>query len=133
MALPLAYFKAEPTDYILAYTNGAVFRQGAGRAFWYWRPTTSIVRVPLSSTDALFVFNEATGNFQAVTVQGQVTYRVAEPQKLAALLDFTIDTASREYLSEDPEKLAQRVINVVQMYTRQELGGLALEDALRAT
>ena len=133
MALPLAYFKAEPTDYILAYTNGAVFRQGAGRAFWFWRPTTSIVRVPLSSTDALFVFNEATGNFQAVTVQGQVTYRVAEPEKLAALLDFTIDTGSRDYLSEDPEKLAQRVINVVQMYTRQELGQLALEDALRAT
>lgn len=66
-------------------------------------------------------------------MQGQVTYRVAEPEKLAALLDFTIDTASREYLSEDPEKLAQRVINVVQMYTRQELGQLTLEDALRAT
>jgi hypothetical protein len=32
---PIAYFKAEPTEYILAYANGRLFRQGAGRAFWY--------------------------------------------------------------------------------------------------
>ncbi len=74
-----AYFKAEPTEYILAYSNGRIFRQGAGRSFWYWRPSTSIVLVPLATIDALFVLNETTGNFQAVTLQGQITYRIAEP------------------------------------------------------
>jgi hypothetical protein len=72
--MPLfAYFKAEPTEYIIASSNGTIFRQGAGRAFWYWVPSTSIVLVPLSTTDAPFVFNESTGNFQAVTLQGQIT------------------------------------------------------------
>ena len=127
----LAYFKAEPTEYILAYANGRIFRQGAGAAFWYWRPSTSIALVPISTIDALFVLNETTGNFQAVTLQGQITYRIAAPQTIAGLLNFTIDPRTRQYRSEDPAKLSQRIVNVVQAHTRAELRQLALEDALR--
>ncbi len=132
MAL-FAYFKAEPTEYILASTNGRIFRQGAGQAFWYWSPSTSIALIPISTTDALFVFNETTGNFQAVTLQGQITFRIAEPVTLATLLDFTLDPRTRAYNSEDPAKLNQRIINVIQMHTRNELQQLSLEDALRSS
>lgn len=126
----LQYFKGEPTEYILAYSNGKIFRQGAGKAFWYWKHNTSIVLVPASTTDALFVLNEATGNFQAVTLQGQITYRIAQPQTIASLLNFTINPRTRQYLSDDPEKLNQRIVNIVQTLTRKELAGLSLEDAL---
>jgi regulator of protease activity HflC (stomatin/prohibitin superfamily) len=126
-----SYFKAEPTEYILASTNGRIFRQGAGQAFWYWAPSTSIALIPFSTTDALFVFNEITGNFQSVTLQGQVTFRIAEPLTLASLLNFTIDPRTRHYHSEDPDKLDQRIINVIQMHTRNELQQFSLEDALR--
>ncbi|HEX6777065.1 MAG TPA: SPFH domain-containing protein [Ktedonobacterales bacterium] len=126
----LQYFKGEPTEYILAYSNGKVFRQGAGKAFWYWKHSTSIVLVPASTTDALFVLNEATGNFQAVTLQGQITYRIAQPQTIAGLLNFTINPKTRQYLSDDPEKLNQRIVNIVQTLTRKELAVLSLEDAL---
>jgi hypothetical protein len=34
----IAYFKAELTTYILAYTDGRVFRRGARQMFWYWEP-----------------------------------------------------------------------------------------------
>jgi len=132
MAL-FAYFKAEPTEYILAYANGRILRQGAGRAFWYWSPSTSISLIPISTTDALFVFNEKTSNFQAVTLQGQITFRITEPLTLATLLNFTINPSTRQYRSEDPAKLNQRIINVIQMHTRNELQGLSLEDALRSS
>lgn len=131
MAL-IEYFKAEPTDYILAYSNGKIVRQGVSQAFWYWRPSTSIVLVPISTTDALFVLNEITGNFQAVTLQGQITYRIVEPKTIAGLLNFTIDPRTRQYLSDDPAKLNQRIINVVQMHTRGELRRYALEEALQS-
>ena len=129
---PIAYFKAEPIEYILAFSNGRIFRQGAGRAFWYWRPSTSIVLIPLSTIDALFVLNETTGNFQAVTLQGQITYRIVEPQMIAGLLNFTIDPRTRQYLSDDPAKLNQRIINIIQAQARDELRRLSLEDALRS-
>ncbi len=132
MAL-VGYFKSEPTEYILAYADGRIFRQGAGLAFWYWGPNTSIVLVPVSTTDALFVFNETTGNFQAVTLQGQITYRITAPETLATLLNFTIHPQTRKYQSEDPAKLNQRIINVIQMHTRNELQQFTLEDALRSS
>ncbi|HLG75161.1 MAG TPA: SPFH domain-containing protein [Ktedonobacteraceae bacterium] len=132
MAL-LAYFKSEPTEYILAYNNGTIFQRGAGRAFWYWGPSTSIVLVPISTVDAPFVLNETTGNFQAVTLQGQVTYRITEPETISQLLNFTIHPRTRRYSSEDPAKLNQRIVNIVQMYTRKELQQLALEEALHSS
>ena len=132
MAL-LAYFKAEPTEYILASANGRILQQGAGRAFWYWVPNTSIALVPISTTDALFVFNEATGNFQAITLQGQITFRITEPLTLATQLNFTVNPRTRQYRSDDPAKLNQRIINIIQMHTRNELQQLSLEDALRSS
>ncbi|HEU5378264.1 MAG TPA: SPFH domain-containing protein [Ktedonobacteraceae bacterium] len=132
MAL-FGHFKAEPTEYILAYDNGRVFRQGAGRSFWYMPHRTSIVLVPVSTIDMNFAFNETTSNFQALTLQGQFTYRIADPQTVARLLDFTIVPRTREYRSEDPDKLNQRIVNIVQMYTRNELQHLEFEDALRSS
>lgn len=132
MAL-IGYFKAEPTEYILAYVNGNVLHQGTGRAFWYLPHRTSIVLVPVATTDVTFVFNETTGNFQAVTLQGQFTYRITEPQTIAQLLNFTINPRTRAYRSEDPARLNQRITNIIQMFTRNELQQLALEDALRSS
>jgi len=129
--LPIAYFKSEPTEYILAYTNGKITRQGAGQAFWYWRPSTSIALVPVSTIDAPFMLSETTGNFQSVTLQGQITYRIVEPQTLAQLLDFTIDPGTRQHRADDPDKLSQRIVNVVQTHTRNALQRQTLEQALR--
>jgi regulator of protease activity HflC (stomatin/prohibitin superfamily) len=132
MAL-IAYFKAEPTEYILASTNGKTFRRGAGQAFWYWPTSTSIVLVPISTVDAPFVFNETTSNFQAVNLQGQITYRITEPETLSQQLNFTINPRTRRYRSDDPEKLNQRMVNIIQMHTRKELQHLALEEALHSS
>jgi hypothetical protein len=128
---PIAYFKSEPTEYILTYRNGTIVRQGAGRSFWYWRPSTSITLVPISTIDVPFMLGETTGNFQSVTLQGQITYRIVEPLTIAQLLDFTIEPRTRQHRSDDPGKLSQRIVNVVQTHTRNALQRQTLEQALR--
>lgn len=129
----IGYFKAEPTEYVLAYAGGKLSRQGPGKAFWYWRPSTSIVVIPIATTDSLFVLNETTGNFQAVTLQGQITYRIVAPETVAGLLNFTVDPLTRAYLSDDPDRLQQRIVNIVQAHVRAELRRLTLEEALRGS
>src|SRR2546428_778063 len=88
--LSVGFMKAPPTTYVLHFQNGCVRREGAGLSFFYWAPGATIVAVPLGSADAPFAFQEATADFQAVAIQGQVTYRVAEPRRLAALLDLSV-------------------------------------------
>ncbi len=127
----IGYFKGQPTEYVLKYSGGRVTAEGPGLAFYYLRHSTQVVAVPAASGDAPFVFNETTANFQAVTVQGQLTYRVTDPKRLAALLNFAIDPATRRYLSTDPEKLPARLSNAVQIETRAAVQARTLEQVLR--
>ncbi|MDH5544976.1 MAG: SPFH domain-containing protein [Gammaproteobacteria bacterium] len=126
----LNYFKGEPSQHVIRYRNGEVVAHGAGRAFWYLRHNTSIACVPLGSQEAPFVFKETTRNFQEIAIQGQLTYRLTKPLEVAALLDFTVDTKTGRYLSDDPEKLMQRVVNAIQALTRTGVNQMSLEDAL---
>ncbi len=125
------FFKGQPTEYIIKYASGKVVREGTGLAFYYLAHNTQIVAVPTNSTDGNFIFNEATNNFQAVTIQGQFTYRIVAPRQAAALLNFTMEPYRRNYLSQDPEKLSQRIANIIQVETRGEIQRRTLEETLR--
>jgi hypothetical protein len=131
--LGLKYIKVQPTTYVLEYRGGAIVREGSGLSFFYYAPTTSLVVVPLASADVPFIFQETTADFQTVTIQGQVTYRVADPKRLAALLNYTLAPDGHNYVSDDPEKLPERVIHVVNVLARAELQHLQLREALRAS
>lgn len=122
--------KVEPTDFVLKYRRGKVVREGAGLSFFCYAPTTSLVLVPIGSVDVPFIFEEVTADFQTVTVQGQLTYRVADPRKVAQLMNFTLAASGRGYASDDPQKLPQRLINHAQVLTRASLKSLSLRDAL---
>lgn len=129
----LRFIKIPPTTHVIQYSGGKVVREGAGISFFYYSPTTSLVAVPVGSTDVPFIFEEQTVDYQSVSLQGQITYRIAEPKKLAALMDFTLAPNGRGYASEDPEKLPQRVINLVHVLARAEIEKLPLRQALRAS
>ena len=72
-----------------------------------------IVVVPTVTADANFVFNEVVGDFQEITLQGQFTYRINDPERAAELLNFTIDPVSRAYVVDPAERVLQRIANVI--------------------
>src|SRR3954454_11990137 len=126
-----SFAKFGPTDYVIHFRQGRIRREGRGLSFFYWVPTSSIVSVPVASSDLPFVFQLLTGDFQTVTVQGQLTYRVVEPRKLAELLNFTVNRSGR-YVSSDPEKLGQRLINEAQTLSAAVVAKRPLRDVLRS-
>lgn len=125
----MAYMKVPPTKYVIHYRQGKIRRQGAGLSFFYYVPASTIVIVPFASADAPFVFQEVTGEFQPITIQGQLTYRVSDPRKLAALLDFSV-TQGGQYRSEDPEKLNARLVHQAQVLARSMTQKMTLSEAL---
>ncbi|MGB3119600.1 MAG: SPFH domain-containing protein [Verrucomicrobiales bacterium] len=129
----IRFIKIPPTSHVIQYSGGKIVREGAGISFFYYSPTTSLVLVPMESTEEPFIFEEQTADYQSVSLQGQVTFRIAEPQKLAALMNFTLDPGGQRYVSEDPEKLPQRVIHLVHVLARAEIEKLPLRQALRAS
>lgn len=131
--LGMQFIKADPTVFLMQYRSGKLVRKGTGLSFFYFSPTTSLVAVPVGSTDLPFIFKEVTSDYQEVTVQGQVVYRVADPVMLVQMLNFTIDPEKQTYQSEDPQKFPGRLVNQVQVLIRAELQGLALRDVLKSS
>jgi regulator of protease activity HflC (stomatin/prohibitin superfamily) len=125
----ISYRKANPTDYILHYSQGKLTREGAGLSFFYFSPSSTIVSVPLASANIPFVFNEPTADFQTLTVQGQMTYRIVDPKKAAAMLDYTVDAKGR-YLSDHYQKLPERLVYGLQTLLRAEIQVLPLRSGL---
>ena len=127
------YLKSGPTHYVMHYANGRLRRKGTGLAFYYYRPAASIVVVPVGSADVPFIFNEASADFQPLTVQGQLTYRITQPELVASILDYTIVQEIDQYATDDPDKLGQRLINLVQVAVRAEMQGRPLREAIKAS
>ena len=130
--LGFRFIKVPPTQHLIHYSRGRVRRSGRGLAFWYFAPFATLVSVPTGSTEIPFIFEETTGDFQTVTLQGTVTYQVTDPARLALRLDFTLAPDGASYRTEDPQLLPQRVTNAVQVLAKIELQGRPLKEALRS-
>lgn len=123
------YLKVPSTTYVLQYRGGRVRRQGAGLSFFYFAPTSVIAQVPVSSVDVPFAFTEVSADFQEVMVQGSLTYRIVDPLHLAELLNYSVDAQGR-YQSDDPTKLAERLVQTVQTGARQFIQSQKLRELL---
>jgi len=131
--LGFRFIKFQPSEYVLKYKNGKVVKAGSGISFCKNLATTSIVVVPLGSIDEPFIFEGLTLDYQTVTIQGQVTYRIIEQKKVCNLLNYTLNNNGKGYVSDDPKKLTQRVINIVKVSTKKHLESLQLRDAIKST
>lgn len=129
--LGFRYFKAPPTTWVALFRNGSPAREGTGLSFLYFAPSATLVAVPVATADLPFAFTEPAADFQTVTVQGQLAWRVEEPRKLASALDFSVDAVG-EYRTEDPEKLRERLLATAQVLIRTEIQKLPLRSALAA-
>lgn len=131
--LGIQFIKSQPTTHLMQFRGGKLVRQGAGLSFFYYAPITSLVAVPVASRDAGFMLELVTSDFQGVTVQGEVTYRVGDPGRIYKMMDFSLKPDGASYASEDPDRLKGRVVMQVRAIVQQVIQALTLRDALKAT
>ena len=131
--LGIKFAKFEPGIFVLRYRKGVLKKKGQGLSFWYYAPITSLVAIPVSSEDASFMFAEYSKDFQELSIQGQLTYRISDPLKTAQLLNFTVDNRIHSYLSDDPGKLPDRLIKLLQIAVKSTVKELNLKQAIIAS
>lgn len=131
--LYIGFYKGLPSDYIIKFKNGKARKKGRGISFFYSKRKTTIIKIPAKTIDAYFVFNEKTKSYQAVTIQGQLTYQVEDFEKLSTLFDLSINTKTKDYASEDIRKLDERIVNAAQMATTASIKDLSLEETLASS
>lgn len=125
------HIKFDAMTYVLHFKNGNIKREGRGLSFFYFAPNSSIVAIPMGSNDLPFIFSESTNDYQTVTIQGQISYKITDPKTLSDVLDFTVQD-NGQYKKNDIEKLNQRLINEAQTATSSFIHGIKLKDAIRS-
>ena len=129
---PYRYYKAAPTTYLIQYRNGRIVRQGRGISLFYFAANTTLIAIPTSSVDLPFMFAENTADFQEITLQGQVVYRISDPERLSTMVNFALNRDGSGYLSDDPQKLDNQILNQVQIAIRAEIQKMGLSATLQA-
>lgn len=127
----LNHIKFDSMTHAFYYKNGGLKKEGRGLSFFYFAPNSSIVAIPMGSNDLPFIFKESTNDYQTVTIQGQISYKIANPKMLADVLDFTINDEGT-YKKNDIEKLNQRIINEAQTSTSSFIHNIGLKEATRS-
>lgn len=129
--LGFRYLKVNPTTFVIQFRRGKIVSSGAGLSLWYFAPNSVIVRVNMATQDVPFVFEQQTADFQDVTIQGNLTFRIDDPVKLTDHLDYSTDVRGR-YVSDDPDSLRDRLVRLLQVESHEYVRAQELEGFLRS-
>lgn len=124
------FARFEPNRYVFRYRGEKITAQGAGLSFFYFVPTTSLLLTPIGSEDTPFMLSEISSDFQELTLQGQITYRISDPVRATKMLNYAIDTQRLTYLSDDPQKLPERLVNLALVVLKGMVQHMRLKEAL---
>ena len=126
----LRHLRANPTAHVRHLRNGAVVHDGAGQAFWFRPLAAALSEVPVDDREQPLLFHGRTADFQDVTVQATITYRVADPATAAARIDFGIDPDSGGWRGRPLEQVGGLLNELAQQHALDLLAGLTLPRAL---
>ena len=126
----LRYVKFEPNSYAILYKNGQIVKQGSGLNFWYFADTSSVAKIPTDVADESFMFDDNTQDYQNITIQGSISYRISEPLKAAEYLNFTLTPNRRSYVSAPIDMLLKKINNAVIVSANKVIGKMELKKAI---
>jgi len=129
-SLFLRHLRSQPTAYIRHQRKGKVVREGAGLAFWFRPLTAALSEVPVDDREQPLLFHGRTVDFQDVTVQATVTYRVVNPAVAATRIDFGIDPEAGRWTANPLDQLGGLLTELAQQHALDLLAHMPLRQAL---
>lgn len=128
----LRHFRSEANFHVIRHRKGAVRQAGRGLAFWFSPERASIAEIPLDDRDMPFLFRGRSRDFQEVTVQGVVNWRVSDPDLLGDRVDFSVDLRTGLYQREPLDQIAALLTGLAQQQAAQYLAEDDIEALLNA-
>ncbi len=119
----ISHLRSNATSHVVHMKRGKIKRSGTGLAFWFRPLTAALSEVPVDNRDMSLFFHCRTADFQDVSVQATVSYRIANPELTAQQhtvesertisqneLQSRIELATREkeLLTQEGENLRKR-------------------------
>ena len=128
----LRHLRGTPTMHVRQHRRGKLVRDGVGLSFWFRRLIAVISEIPIDDRELPLLFHARTSDFQDVSVQATVTYRITDPAAAATRLDFSIDPDSGAWRVAPLDQIASLLSELAQQYAYELLAASSLNTALTA-
>jgi regulator of protease activity HflC (stomatin/prohibitin superfamily) len=125
------HLRSEPSAHVLVFRRGAVAASGRGLSCWFLPMSTSIAEVPVDDRPVALSVHARSIDFQDVSVQGVIGWRVIDPARAAERIDFSIDLVRGVHLEEPLDRVALVLSQLAQQHAARWIAGVSLRDALR--
>lgn len=124
------HLRGSTTAHVEQVRNGRTVRSGVGQSFWF-RPLSAVLNeVPVDDRELPLLFHARTSDFQDVTVQATITYRVTDPSMAAGRIDFSIDPGTGQWRGTPLDQVAGLLTESAQEYAIDMLATVDLTTAL---
>ncbi|MER5885502.1 SPFH domain-containing protein [Streptomyces sp. NPDC001941] len=124
------HLRSAPTAHVRHHRRGELVHDGAGLSFWFRPLTAALSEVPVDDRELAVGFHARTSDFQDVTVQATVTYRISDPAVAAARLDFSVDPDTGAWRGTPLEQISTLLTETAQQHALDVLARTALSAAL---
>jgi regulator of protease activity HflC (stomatin/prohibitin superfamily) len=128
----IAQLRSDASHHVIRYRNGQIRQSGLGLVFWFRPERASIAEVPMDDREMTLFIKGRSSDFQQVNVQGVLGWRVAEPERVAERIDFTIGVANGQYVREPIERIETRLSGLINQATLQYLAEAPVRALLDA-
>lgn len=126
----LRHLRGTATVHVQHVRNGRVRHAGTGLSFWF-RPLSAVLsEVPVADRELPLLFHARTSDFQDVTVQATVTYRIADPDLASSRIDFSVDPDTGAWRTMPLDQVAGLLTEIVQQQSLALLAAMPLTRAL---
>ncbi len=124
----IRHLRSDPSRHVLHWTAGELKRSGRGLAYWFHPLSASIAEVPCDDQDISFLVHGRSSDFQEMTAQGVLTWRVTNPEAVAGRVDFVVDLAKGSWLSQPLEQMGDVLTSQVQQLALEVLASMDVRE-----
>ncbi|OIJ26205.1 SPFH domain-containing protein [Nocardioides luteus] len=126
----LRHLRGSTTTHVQHLHNGTVRHSGVGASFWY-RPLSAVLsEVPVDDRELPLLFHARTADFQDLTTQATVSFRIIDPAAVAGRIDFSIDPENGRWRGSPLDQVAGLLTETAQQYALDLIAAQSLADVL---
>src|SRR5882757_2772442 len=124
------HLRGTATTHIQHVQNGKLRHAGSGQSFWF-RPLSAVLsEVPVDDRELPMLFHARTVDFQDVSVQATVTYRISDPALAVQRIDFAIHPDSGQWRSAPLDQVASMLTEIAQQHAVTVIARLDLRESI---
>ena len=129
----LYHLRAETHAHVVRARGGKVVAQWRGLAFWFRPLTHSVAEVPLDDRELTFLAHGRARDFQEVTVQGAVTWRIVDAARAAERVDFSLDLRTGRWRHRPVEQLEGLLTGLAEQVVQRAVASHPVAELMAAS